>query len=299
MIDMKRKLLFIFSLFVFCFSINVFASTNYQVRTEDNLGVPDYIQVTDSNKDDILSTPLVDSSEKIYDFGELLTDGEEKKLYDEVLKYISEYKMDMVIVTLGENVKKDALAYAQDFYDYNTFGISDSHDGILFLIDMDTRQVRISTTGKAIDIYTDDRIEDMLDNIFKYMPNNYYKAAAEFIKSSSYFASIGNGDNSSLSVIDKIRFLPWSGILIFAFVSTIIVMIVLVRCNKLVRKANSSSQYLVKDSTEIDLVKEEFLGTTLNRTKIVHDSGSSSGGGGSSISTGSSGVSHGGGGRSF
>ena len=87
---MRRKLFLIITFVICCFSLNVFASTNYQVRTEDNLGVPDYIEVTEERKSHILSTPLVDSSEKIYDFGELFSADEEKELYDKVAKYIEE-----------------------------------------------------------------------------------------------------------------------------------------------------------------------------------------------------------------
>ena len=60
---MRRKLFLIITFVICCFSLNVFASTNYQVRTEDNLGVPDYIEVTEERKSQILSAPLVDSSE--------------------------------------------------------------------------------------------------------------------------------------------------------------------------------------------------------------------------------------------
>ena len=298
---MKRKLFLIITFVICCFSLNVFASTDYQVRTEDSLGVPDYIEVTEERKSHILSTPLVDSSEKIYDFGELFSDDEEAKLYDKVVKYIKEYDMDMVIVTITENPKSTAMEYGRDFYDYNTFGTNSTHDGVLLLFDMQNRRVEIVTTGDAIVMYNDNRINWILDDVFEYMPNGqYFEAAKAFVDSTSKYASNGyptaSGGEPKLKGIDRLRVLPWSGILIFAVVSTAIIIGVLIYNCKMVRKAVSSRQYLVKDSVKINLIKETFLGTSVHKSARVQ---SSSGGGGSSISSGSSGTSHGGGGRSF
>mgnify|MGYP002859911739 CR=1 FL=1 len=63
----------------------------------------------------------VDSSLKIYDYGELLTDEEEVYLKGLIDEYIEKYDMDLVIVT-KKDYYGDMKRYAQDFYDYNTFG---------------------------------------------------------------------------------------------------------------------------------------------------------------------------------
>lgn len=297
---MRKSLFFIITLVICCFSFNVFAEQSYEVRTEDNLGVPSYIQVTEDNKDDILSTPLVDSSLKVYDFADTFSEDEKNDLYDKVTEFIEKYNMDMVIVTINENPKSSAKAYAQDFYDYNTFGTNDTHDGILFLIDFSVRNVQIVTTGYAIQVYSDLRIDSILDDVFEYMSSDYYEAALAFVESASTYAELGPGSGGSpkLTGLDKLRVLPWMGILIFAVISTIIVVGIIVYNHKMVRKATSSRQFLVKDSLQINLIKETFLGTTVHKTARVQND-SSSGGGGSHTSSGSSGVSHGGGGRSF
>ena len=297
---MRKSLFFIITLVICCFSLNVFAKQSYEVRTEDNLGVPSYIQVTEDNKDDILSTPLVDSSLKVYDFADTFSEDEKNDLYDKVTEFIEKYNMDMVIVTINDNPKSSAKAYAQDFYDYNTFGTNDTHDGILFLIDFSVRNVQIVTTGYAIEVYSDLRIDSILDDVFEYMSSDYYEAALAFVESASTYAELGPGSGGSpkLTGLDKLRVLPWMGILIFAVISTIIVVGIIVYNHKMVRKATSSRQFLVKDSLQINLIKETFLGTTVHKTARVQND-SSSGGGGSHTSSGSSGVSHGGSGRSF
>lgn len=62
-----KYLLLIVILFGFCI-IPVSASTNTFTRTEDNLLVSPDITVTSQNLDNILGTPAVDASEKVYDF---------------------------------------------------------------------------------------------------------------------------------------------------------------------------------------------------------------------------------------
>ena len=53
-----KKIYLIILMFISLFSFNVYASTNTFDRTEDNLLVPDYITVTESNKSNILLTQL-------------------------------------------------------------------------------------------------------------------------------------------------------------------------------------------------------------------------------------------------
>ena len=138
---MRKVVKLIIVLFICTFfNMNVvFASTNTKVRSEDDYLVSSNINITDENKDDILLTPAVDASEKIYDFADLFTDEEEVLLYNKVIQYINSYQMDLAIVTIDTNNKADARSYADDFYDYNDFGNNDSRDGLLFLIDMQNR----------------------------------------------------------------------------------------------------------------------------------------------------------------
>ena len=168
-------LLLIVILFSFCI-VPVSASTNTFSRTEDNLLVSSDITVTSQNIDNILNTPAVDASEKVYDFAELLTLSEEEKLYHQVEQFMDSANLDLAIVTISENNKLNAREYADDFYDYNGFGTDSEHSGVLFLVDMDTREIYMSTTGKAISLYSDYRIDMTLDAISQEFSNqNYYQ----------------------------------------------------------------------------------------------------------------------------
>ena len=75
------------------------------------------------------------------------------------------------------------MAYADDFYDSGNFGYDGPHGtGVLFLIDMDNREIYISTCGDSIYYLTDARIETILDAAFDYVSNGqYYDAAKKFL----------------------------------------------------------------------------------------------------------------------
>jgi len=294
------NILYFILIFVCFLHIDVYASTNTRERTEGNYLVPDYVTVTENNREAILSTPSVDSSEKVYDFANLFSDSEEQLLYNQVTDYINTYNMDLAIVTISNNNKYSAKEYSMDFYDYNSFGISDNHDGVLFLIDMDTREIYMTTTGDAINMYNDYRIDSILDSVYMYMSDSeYYQGANKFIDKLAYFANLGypsSGDSYSRYEPRTLSNMPYIPILIFSIAATAIIIIVLVNKNKLVNKAVAAKEYLVKDSVSIQLISDTFLGRSISKVARSHDSGGS---GGSSISSGSSGISHGGGGHKF
>lgn len=297
-------LLLIVILFSFCI-VPVSASTNTFSRTEDNLLVSSDVTVTSQNIDNILNTPAVDASEKVYDFAELLTLSEEEKLYHQVEQFMDSANLDLAIVTISENNKLNAREYADDFYDYNEFGTDSEHSGVLFLVDMDTREIYMSTTGKAISLYSDYRIDMTLDAISQEFSNqNYYQGITKFVTILKNYDTIGLPSNkdSKYAIGDDgevYREFPWLIVLGVPFAITAIVIGVMIHKNKLVRAATSSREYLDKDSLKINTVSDRLIFTnTVAVPRSTGSSGSSSGGG-SSRHSGSSGRSHGGGGHRF
>lgn len=297
---MKRLVKFLIVIAIFCFSITpVFASTNTYERTDSDYRVADWVQITDSNKDAILNTPSVDASEKVYDFADLLTDSEEQDIYYQVQEFIMENDMDLAIVTIDSNNKGSQAEYADDFYDYNDFGVGSSRDGVLFLIDMQYRQIYMSTTGDAIKMYNDSRISSIMDEIYLYMSDgDYYSGVSSFIDEASYYADLGYPDygSDSASKTSLLDCLKYSAIL--SGIITVIIMIFLISKNKLVRPATNAKEYLDKKSVTVNNYGDVFLGSNTIKNRIEHSS-SSSGFGGSSTHTSSSGSSHGGGGHGF
>lgn len=270
---MKRFIIFIF-VFIFGFCVlDVYASDKYQVRTDDDYGVPSYVLVTDSNREAVLSTPLVDSSEKIYDFAGKFSSSEEKRLYKLVSKYIDTYDMDMVIVTINDNPKESATAYGQDFYDYNAFGISYDHDGILLLYDFYYNRVSIVTTGRANDMYQNRRIEELKKVISDNIKIGYYESTVSFINKASSFSELGyplkDGSEPKRKGIKLLKVLPWPGILSFSLVTTIILIVLIIKNQKVVAGNNSYRRYLVKNKLKSEVVEDTFINKTLDKNNKI------------------------------
>lgn len=274
---MKKKLFIILILFVSVIGINVNASTNTYDRTEDNLLVPDHIQVTESNKSNILLTPAVNAKEKIYDFADIFSSTEEELLYSQVYHFIKSTNLDLAIVTIKYNNKHNTPMYANDFYDYNDFGIGDNRDGLLLLIDMDTKKIYLSSTGKAINIYTDERVNKILNNVFGYYSNNeYYKGTSIFINYALSYTQV-SPDEDAHYVVDDSGKLTKSrkGILIsgiFAIIVTVVSLLVMASKNKRASIAHTSYGYLNKDTLNIKMVADNFVGESVTKEKIDNDS---------------------------
>ena len=267
--------------------VPVYASTNTKERTEDNYLVEDWVTVTEDNKNNILTTPAIDATEKVYDFADLFTDEEEQQLYTKITNYINEYNLDLAVVTIDEN-NKTPREYADDFYDYNDFN---QQGGILFLIDMDNRKIYMSTTGQAIKMYNDYRINTVLDEVYTYMSDEeYYEGTSNYIDKISDYAKKGvpTSNNEEKSLTSSI-FMS----LLIGLIGTAIIMAILIFKNKMVRKATTAREYLNKNSIKIQNMGEILISSNTTKHEIDHSSS------GSSTHTGSSGSSHGGGGHSF
>ncbi len=287
-----KKILIYLVMLLSVFSItNVNASTKTFERTEEDLLLPKGIEATNENLSNIMMTPAVDAKEKIYDFGEILTTTEEQKLYEEIVNYINQTNMDIAIVTVKYNNKHNVQTYAEDFYDYNNFGVGKSRDGILYVIDMDLQQIYLTATGKAIRTYSDKRYNTMLDNAFQYVANgDYYGSCSSLIKSALSYSKIDSTEDDSYVINEDGTVVKDNGTLIamglFAIIGTAITMLILVNMNRTVYKPRFVRSFLVKDTVSIKRVNEVSVGTQVARAPRKKKSSTPQGSGTNSPSTG-------------
>ena len=102
----------------------------------------------------------------VFDEAGLLTEDQIISLENEANDLEQLYSMDIVITTTNDTQGKSSREYADDYFDYNGFGVGPDYDGILFLLDMDNREAYISTSGIGIKYLTDERKERVLDVVF-------------------------------------------------------------------------------------------------------------------------------------
>lgn len=325
---MKNKILKYIVSFIFTFAIlisNSYASTNHRFFTDDEINNYTKFEIDEYNYENIKNTPIVNCDEKVYDFGELLTDEEEQELYNSINEFIAETNLDCFVVTLRDVNAYDYkdIIFVDDFYDYNDFGKGTTRDGIGILIDIrnDTsgnRFVYVTTTGQAILLYDNYRIDQLVNAFLGWAGNtiDYYNGTYAIIErakdyyydgipSSNLDAWIDDDGNyhyesghhrSLMSPFEKIKagFAASVGI---AFIVTLIFFFVNKSALDNKKIASLATLYLKKDSVNYNERSDNFVTSHTTSYKISSDSSSS--GGGSSHHSSSSGGSHGGGGGHF
>ena len=108
------------------------------------------------------------------DDANLLSSQEETKLRIDLENFKNEYNMDAVIVTSNNLNGKSQQDYADDYFDYNGYGVGKEKSGLLLLIDMENRNIWISTSGEAIKYFTNNRIDNIVEDITSYLKNGDY-----------------------------------------------------------------------------------------------------------------------------
>lgn len=228
-----KKLRLILLLFIFMIYSNVFASSNTFIRTNDNLRVPNRVNVTQDIIPIIMSTPSVSAKEKVYDYADLLTDAQEEELYKSILNFKTKSGYDVVIVTTNDIGNKTMIEYADHFYYFNDFG----KEGLIFVIKK-TSSSSIYMCPKTYTeesnlgyIYNESRIHETLKYIYENNIRNgdYYAACTNYIKVlNGLYDNFGSGSYRLASNGEVVKNIPWVAIIILSLTSTFIIVIILV-----------------------------------------------------------------------
>lgn len=257
----------------------------------------------------VLSIGQLQAADKfIYDDANLLSVSDESALADKLDQLAKDYDIDIVLLTTNQANGKSATAYADDFYDDNGF----SEDGILILIDMDNREIAISTSGKMIQYFTDERIESTIDAVYDELVNaNYGKSFDIFLDNVGYYMEQGIPDNQytyhNMNAQERVMWVVARvpGVLLGSlFVALIITAIYSKRGRKL--KFNKKAKYVALGNVVMSESDDVLINTNTTRIYVQPRTSSISSGGRSGGSSGrstthrsSSGRSHGGGSRKF
>ena len=239
----------------------------------------------------IVEATTVKCDSRLNDMADLLTAEQEAALLARLDEISQQQDFDLVVVTADDLGGKYYVDYADDYFDYNNFGLGGGRDGALLLISMEpnNRKCYISTSGRGIDAFTDSTIESLLDVIV-----DEHLAYGEYYEAADSFVTLCDDKLTPPTVSELLP--KWIGTaLLIALVIAFIRIQSMKSQMKSVRSQAAANSYLDGD-LNVTQASDIFLYHTVTRTK--RESSSSSGGGSSSHHS-SSGSSHGGGGRSF
>ncbi|MDD6224177.1 MAG: TPM domain-containing protein [bacterium] len=294
------------SFFLVSFPHLVHASVITYERTSDNqYGVNKHWNVGGHNIDNVMDTPYVDATSKIYDFSDILTSDVEKQLYRQIQQFIQTTNMDMVIVTYNLPYESDSENeyFATDFYDYNDFGIDfETYSGVLLFRNTYERDryYNIYTFGKAQLYFDFDRLDVTLDNMYSYFTtDDYLSGMSIFVDNMLEYYQQGIVSKYKDYYVDEDGYLqkryvpPFFIAGIFSLVITTIIMFVLIKKNKMVKKASKADDYLLSDSIRYSLKEDQFIRSHTSSYRISSSSGGGSSGGSSGGGHSSGGGRHG------
>jgi len=94
------------------------------------------------------------------------------------------YEMDLVIVTRRGLGGKTPMEYADDYFDYGGYGwrVAETDDietgsGMIFLLDMQERDIWISTKGEGMNVFPDSRVNRMIEAVKPQLGSGDYTGA--------------------------------------------------------------------------------------------------------------------------
>ena len=122
-------------------------------------------------------TPAPAGASRVIDEADLFTDNEEALLKANIAEKTAKYGADIVVVTVPSTGSFSHMEYADDYYDYNGFGVGEEHDGFLLLICMDPshRGGWCTVTGsRPRQLYTEENANALDDVLYEYLGSRMY-----------------------------------------------------------------------------------------------------------------------------
>jgi uncharacterized protein len=118
---------------------------------------------------------------RVVDGADLFTDAEEGALAGRIAEMGEKWGSDFVIVTVNDTGSLSHMEYADDFYDYNGYGLGPDYDGMLLLIctNPEHRGWWISTFAECFDRFGERDIDGLGSAIKPYLSDGDYFRAAE------------------------------------------------------------------------------------------------------------------------
>ncbi len=243
---------------------------------------------------------FADEYYRLLDMASLLSDEEVDSLTSRLDELSLRQKMDVVIATTDTLDGKSVVEYADDLYDYCSFGYGANRDGLILVISMEDNDWYISTCGYGITVFTDAGIEYIGKQIVPYQSDSdFTRAFATYITLCDEFITQAKTDKPyDIGSLPREPLSP-------AWILVSLIVGLILSCTTVgkkkaklttVRAQAAANSYIKPGTLNINDSREMFLYRSVTRTQKPKNNSSS---GGSSTHTSSSDTTHGGGGGKF
>ena len=223
----------------------------------------------------------------LYDGAGILTASEESDLLAKLNRISGEFNVDIAIATVDGTGDMSVDEYVNYYYDNSGLGYGVEREGVLFLIDMDSRKFRILSNGGhvAAKAISPDVISDITDTVTSDLSaGNYVSAFNSYIDECEYQI---NGQ------INGFPFKLGRNIIIALVIGLVVALIATGSMKgklKSVKKQDAAGSYVKQGSLMLSESRDTFLYSRVTRTEKQSSSDnnrSSSGGSSRNVGGGS------------
>lgn len=206
------------------------------------------------------------SGSKIIDKAGLLSSRDISSLEDKAQKIADTYQMDVVIVTVDSLGGKTAQAFADDYFDYNGFGLGDKDSGILLLIAMNDREWAVSTHATARQVITNSDIDIIMEQVIPHLSTgDYGYAFDEFLTLVEIEYEAGITRNLPLQIAISLG--------VGALVALIVLLVMRSRMNT-ARAQRGAASYIKPGSYDLYRCQDFYLYSRTTRVRKQDNNGS-------------------------
>ncbi len=226
----------------------------------------------------------------IDDGADLFTSEEEKELLEVIQSYSEEYDFDVTLITRDGIGANDILDYADD-YEF----VDDYSDGLIFLLDINSREYVTSTRNSGEYIFNEAAFDEVDNEVVSYLQDGDYFGAfskhLDITQAALIAHSEGKEYKTPFNILDAIISVIKEGIItgfLFALIITYFVNKYLVGQMKTAVKNTNANTAILSGSFNLSGSSDRFLYQNISRTP---KSTGSSGGSGTRTSSNSRGFS--------
>lgn len=120
----------------------------------------------------LFCTPALAGNALVFDHADLLSETEEEELHQLAEQLEQAWGYDFIVMTQDNTNGRSAREYAEDSY----LELASGDDGVLYLLDMDNREIYIATSGQMMYYLYDERWNRILDDAYEYIAGAHYAA---------------------------------------------------------------------------------------------------------------------------
>jgi uncharacterized protein len=221
---------------------------------------------------------------------------------------VQNWGMDLAFLTTEDTAGLPVREYGAQFYLEQGLGVGPELDGVIFVVDMTSREAQIVTSGKAIDVFTDYYVEKIWNHMQSDFADGYYfqgmeRLAAEmnyynteyqkYLEDPSYVSEYEeeNGGEMMLMLL--------GAAFLFSLIVAAVSVAVMKKSHRNVSPYSRGQAYLKQNGLYLSKDKSIFAGTNTTMAPIPKDDDNSGSWGGGSSTFDSGGHSFGGGGGKF